>query len=553
MADNETEQVQKYLKKIAVLEEERQTWDIRNQDIADYMMPNRGKFPLTSDQEPNTGTRRDDKIINETATYAMRIPIAGMISGLSSPASEWFRITIEDKDLEKFTPVKEWLETVRKGMRTLFQKSNFYTTLYVVYEEEIGFGTAVVIVESDNDTIVRYRPMTAGEYVLMTNEKGLVDTLGRSFHMTAEQMIEKFGKDKVSDTVRSTHERAPYKWFKVTHFIEPNKDRDDRKLDNLNMAYKSIYIENGQDHFLRKSGYEEQPMMAPRWKVTAQRIYGDGLGSDALGSTIMLQELDKESLKAIYKMVDPPMVGPAAFTDMLDVSAGAFNASSGGAQNDKLESIYDINFNVEQVEAKIERVQNSIGRGFFNDLFLFLQEHPQATATEILEKKAEKVMLLGPVITRQQDELFDPMFERTFGVAYRADYFPLPPTELEGHDLEIEYISQLAIAQRLAGVSGIYDYLAFIGQAAEVQPNVVDKFDGDEAADALAEKLGIPPKIVPGQEVIAQKRQARLKAQIEAKRAEDAAAGAQELKDLSQAKLGDENVLSAIVKPKEGE
>lgn len=549
----EKEKVEKYLKKMKVLEEERQTWDTRNQDIADYMMPNRGKFPSRTDEDPNSGIRRDDNIINETATYAMRIPIAGMISGLSSPASEWFRITIEDKDLEKYGPVKEWLEAVRKGMRSLFQKSNFYTTLYVIYEEEIGFGTAVVMVESDNDTIVRYRPMTAGEYVLMTNEKGLIDTFGRTFHMTAEQMIEKFDKAKLSDTVITTHERTPYKWFKVVHFIEPNKDRDDRKIDDLNMLYKSIYIENGQDHFLSESGYEEQPMMAPRWKVTAQRVYGDGLASDALGSTMMLQELDKESLKAIYKMIDPPMVGPSTFTDTLDVSAGAFNPSSGGAQNDKLESIYNIQFNVEQVEAKIERVQNSIGRGFFNDLFLFLQQHPQATATEILEKKSEKVMLLGPVITRQQDELFDPMFERTFGVAYRADYFPQPPAELEGHDLEIEYISQLAIAQRMAGVSGIYDYLGFIGQAAKVQPNIVDKFDGDEAADALAEKLGIPPKVVPGEEVIAQKRKARARAQMEAKRKEEMAAGVQEMKDLSQAKLGDENVLSAIVKPGEEE
>ncbi len=552
MATNEQEKVQKYLKKMAILEEERETWDNRNQEIADYMMPNRGKFVLNEDS-PNEGVRRDDNIINEAAIFAMRIPIAGMISGLSSPASEWFRITIEDKDLEKHGPVKEWLEAVRKGFMSLFQKSNFYTSLYVVYEEEIGFGTGLVFPEADDDTFVRYNVMTFGEYVLMTNAKGLPTTFGRRYHMTGEQMIEKFGEDKVSDTARTTNDQTPYKWFEVVHFVEPNKDRDDRKIDDLNMLFKSIYIEKGQDHFLRESGFEEQPFMAPRWKVTGQRVYGDGLGSDNIGATMMLQELDKESLKALYKLVDPPLVGPSAFTDTLDISAGAFNPSPTGAQSDQLKSVYDINFNIEHVENKISRVEKSISRGFFNDLFLFLMQNPQATATEILERKSEKVMLLGPVITRQQNELFDPMFERTFGIAQRAEYFPPAPEELEGHELEIEYISQLAIAQRMAGVSGIYDYLGFIGKAAEVQPNIVDKFDGDEAADALAEKLGVPPKIVPGDEIIAKKRQVRAQAQAQARQAQERMAEVQEAKELSETKLGDESALSALVKPKEGE
>lgn len=545
MAEEETN---KYVRQMSILEEERRTWDARNRDISDYILPGRGKYS-TSGDTANDGSRKDEKIINEVAMYAMRIPIAGMISGLSSPASEWFRLGIEDKDLEKYGPVKEWLEIVRQGLRSIYQKSNFYTALYVIYEEEIGFGTGVVIGEYDEETVIRYRVMTAGEYVLSTNDKGLIDTLGRRFHMTAGQMISKFGKGKVSESVRSIVDKNPYKWFEVIHFIEPNTERDDRKIDNLNMPFRSVYVEKGQSDFLSKSGYEEQPMMAPRWKVTAQRVYGDGLGNETLGSTMMLQELDKESLKALYKMVDPPVVGDPSFTHTLDISAGGFNPSpSGGQGGDQLKALYDIDFNIDHVEKKITRVEQQIGRGFFNDLFLYLHQNPNATATEILEKKAEKVMLLGPVITRQQDELYDPLFQRTFGIANRAGYFPLPPPELEGHELEIEYISQLAIAQRMAGVTGIYDYLGFIGEAAAIQPEIVDKFDGDEAADAVAEKLGVPPKVNPGEEIVAEKRQARQEAQAKAQQTDEIMTAIEGAKGLSQAKLDDKNALGELLK-----
>jgi len=542
----EESEAQKYLKKMELLESERTQWDTRNQDITDFQMPGRGKY-MSAGAKANRGEDREDEIVNESSALASRITVAGMIWGLSSPASEWFQIGLIDKDLQKYAPVKEYLQFYQKGLRSVFHRSNFYTAIYPVYEEQVGFGTGVMLAEEDYETLVRYRVMTAGEYVLATDERGLVDTLGRRFHMTARQMVTRFGEGKVSDAVKRKNDTNPYEWFEIVHFIEPNTDRNDRRIDNQNMEYTSIYVDVQSKTPLRKSGYEEKPMFCPRWSVIAQEVYGRGIGNLMLGSSMELQEMEKSSLAALYKLIDPPMVGPAEFVQNVDVSAGAANPSPPGAKIDQFKPLYQISFDIKNVQAKIKEIEGRISRGYFNDLFLFIMSNPNATATEILEKKAEKVILLGPVVTRQQNELFTPCIDRTLGIMQRAGFFPPPPEELEDQPLEIEYISQLAIAQKIASTDGIYSYLAFVKNAAELNPDAADKANTDEAVDEMADLLGVPPKLNRGRDEVAAIRDARSEREMKQQQTLDAMTALQGAEQLSRTDTEGKNALTDLL------
>lgn len=481
----------KYNKYMGVLEDERSSWDVSNKDISTYILPSRGRW-LQDGNEPNYGGNKHEDVYNEVGIHAIRIPVAGMIHGLSSPVSDWFQFSIGDKDLMKFGPVKKHLGIMADGYKALFQKSNFYTSLYVIYEEEIGFGQAVALIDEDFETLIHFNVLTAGEYVLNADNKKRINTLGRRYFSQLGSMADKFGIQNLSEGSQSEYKTNPFAWKKVMHFVEPNKKHDDRMLDSF--AYDSIYFETGKDEPLLKSGYHEKPFVSPRFRQTAENVYGYGLGRDTIGGIKGIQSMEEDSYLAISRGADPPLMGHSSFINMLDTSAGAFNPVSDAAKMEGLRSIYEkVDFDHEAVETKIERVEGKVSTGFFNDLFLYLMNNPNATATEILERKAEKVILLGPVITRQQTELFQPTFERVHGIATRANYFPPPPPELEGHELEIEYISQLAIAQRMSMMDSVYAYIGLAGQLQTLDMNhpVNDNVDVDKVMEESSERLGV--------------------------------------------------------------
>ena len=72
-----------------------------------------------------------------------------MMAGATSPARPWFRLSSSDQDLDRYQPVKIWLDDIAKGMNMVFQKSNTYRALHQVYEELGAFGTAATIVLPD--------------------------------------------------------------------------------------------------------------------------------------------------------------------------------------------------------------------------------------------------------------------------------------------------------------------------------------------------------------------------------------------------------------------
>lgn len=200
-------------------------------------------------------------------------------------------------------------------------------------------------------------------------------------------------------------------------------------------------------------------------------------------------------------------------------------------------------------------VQERIQRGFFTDLFLMLANQPtrsNVTATEIAERHEEKLLMLGPVLERLEGELLDPLIERTFAILLRAEALPPPPPVLSGRLLDIEYVSILAQAQKLVGVTGIQQFSGFVGGIAAVRPEVLDKVDFDAMVDEYAEIVGVPPKLILPPEAVAKLRAERARAQ----QMQTAMAMGQQMaegaKTLSQADLDGNNALSVLTGRQQG-
>ncbi len=527
----------KLLTRWGQLKSERSSWWGHWKEISDYLLPRSGRFFI---QDRNKGWKRHNNIYDNTGTRCLRVLAAGMMSGMTSPARPWFRLTTADGDLAKYAPVKLWLNQVTGLMHTVFQKSNTYRSLHSIYEELGAFGTAASLVMPNFHRVIHHYPLTAGEYALATNWEGEVTTLYREFQKTVHELVAEFGIDNVSPTVKGMYDRGNLdQWVTVIHCIEPRTDRDPSKIDNRNMAWKSVYFEVGArpDQVLRESGFRRFPALCPRWATSGGDIYGNSPGMEALGDMKQLQHEQLRKAQGIDYKTKPPLQVPASMKNRdVETLPGGVSYVDMAGPNNAIRTAFEVNIDLSHLLADIQDVRERIRGAFYADLFLMLanQSDTRMTATEVAERHEEKLLMLGPVLERLQNELLDPLIELTFDQIMEAGILPPPPQELQGQDINVELVSMLAQAQRAIGVNSVDRLIGHIGNlaAAKGDLSVWDKFDSDKDIDGYAEMLGVNPEIiVPDDQVqaIRQQRAQQQAAQQQAAMLNQAADSAQKL------------------------
>lgn len=548
-------------RRMSQLRTERQkSWDPTWRDLSDFILPNVGDALR---QEVNDGRRRDQHIINSTATRAVTVLQGGMSSGLTSASRPWFKLATPDPGLMEFGPVKVWMHQAEQALREVFVKSNLYNVLPTVYGELGVFGTAPMAAMPDNQGLVRFYPFTVGSYYLANSSRQITDTLYRELKLTARQLAQQFGEDALSVKTRQLLASNPEAWVDICHAIEPNDDRKAGLDDNRNMPFRSVYWEKASDRaqVLRVSGFKQNPVMAPRWEVNGQSVYGHGPGIVALGDTKALQTLEKRKLEMVEKGVRPPMTAPESLRNQrMSILPGdvTYVNVGQGMQGFVPTMVVDPSW-VSVLRGEIQAHEQRIDAAFFVDLFLMISQMDTVrTAMEIAARKEEKMLMLGPVLERLNDELLDPLIDRVFGMMLEQSaprwagllpgkpMLPPPPEELAGIDLRVEYISILAQAQKALGVSSIERTVAFAGNLVGVAPEVLDKLNLEQAIDEYAAMIGTTPTIIRSDDEVAQIRQARAQAQAQQQQMEQAGQAIQAAKLLSETQITDDTALGAL-------
>lgn len=552
----------------AQMDNERASFVQHWRDISDHVLPRRSRFSIT---DANRGDKRNQKIIDSTATLAARTLRSGMMSGVTSPARPWFRLTTPDPDLAEFGAVKSWLHLVQQGMTTSYLRSNLYNILPVMYGDLGVFGTAPVSIEEDfSGDVIHTKSFPIGSYMIAKDDKGKVNTFFREFRMTVAQIVESFGKrdlktgaylwDNMSIHIKNQYDQGNYQtWIDVSHIIMPNKDYDPRKPNSKFKKFLSYYYESGtnysivgqeKDMYLRESGYDYFPILCPRWETTGEDVYGTSCpGMEALGDIKQLQHGEKRIMEAVDKMIRPPMKAPSALKGQTaSILPGdiTYVDEIGGAS---FSPAYQVQFRIQEMEQKQDQIRNRIQRVFFEDLFLMLaqSDRRQITAREIEERHEEKLLALGPVLEQLNQDFLDPLTDIAFDIHVRQGLIPPPPPELEGMDLKIEYISIMAQAQKMLGVSGVERFTGFVGQMASFDPSVLDKIKADQIADVYGDMLSIPPSIIRTDEEVQALRNERAQAQQKQEQMAAIQQATVAAKNLGQTPIEDDNALGAIL------
>jgi len=487
--------------KIAGMRNKRYSWFLHWRELADYILPRRYRWLVTTNQT-SRGSPLNGNIVDSTGTLAARVLASGMMAGITSPTRPWFKLKIEG--FEDDYEVGAWLSEVEKRMGRVFQESNFYTSMGVMYFDLVVFGSACIIIYEDYENVIHCCNPCLGEYFFELDYKFEVNTVAREFTMTYDQIFEQFGERNVSDDVRrsqngqaglGTREKL------IMHIIEPNNNNHDVVPELF--PWREVYWEVGgqRDKLLSSKGFYDWPCMTPRWDVTANDPYGRSPGMDALGDVKQLQQEQRRKAQAIDKMVNPPLVMDVQLKNQpASVLPGGVTYVAGlTSGREAAKPLYMVDPKIGELRADISDVQQRVRITFQNDLFTGITDlQTVRTATEIDARREEKLVLLGPVLERILGEGLGKAIDRVWGIMWRGRLLPNPPMSLAGQptNIQVDYVSMLASAQRGLATAAIEKLWGFAGNLSAVNPAVLAKLDPYETIDQYGEALGVSPKLI---------------------------------------------------------
>lgn len=551
----------------ATLELERSTYIAHWRELSEFMLPRRSRFYVT---DVNKGDKRNQKIIDGTATECADILAAGLQSGMTNPAQEWFKLTVPDPQLAEDPNVKAWLFDVQTRMEKVFVRSNIYNKFPILYKDAGVFATGAMGVFEDDEQVIRAYDFPLGSFCIGLDEKCRPRIFTRVFRWRVSQIVKAWGhvdpKTGLADfqrggpTTLSEFVQTAWKvegrrdeWVDLCHIVQPNESWDSQKIEPRYRRYEELYYEIGTHDagFLERKGYDEWPILCARWETAGEDSYGTtSPGMKALGDVKQLQYNEKKKAQAIEKKLNPPLKGPGELKNQrVSTLAGDITYTNERTGQAGLQPIYQVDFDINDVRQDQAEIRDRIKKYFKADLFLMLSDSDRRdqTAREVEEKHEEKLLALGPTFGQLTEDVLDPLIERTFGVMHRQGLIPEPPPELHGVALTVEYVSVIAQAMASVRLSGLDRFAGAVQQLAQEIPDVLDRFNADEWIGEYAEGAGVAPKVLRTVEEAQQLRDARNQANARAQAADNAQKTTAAAKNLGQAPVTGNSALASLV------
>jgi hypothetical protein len=412
--------------------------------------------------------------------------------------------------------VAKFFNDASETMYATLANSNFYQQIHEGYLDLGAIGNACVYEDEDYKDTVRFYARHPREVYIVEDDREEVTMVYRKFPMTAWQAYVFFGEANCGKAVlKAVLEDKDYgKSFDFVHYVTIRHKRDPRKKDKFNKPFASWWVSLADKKILKEGGYEEFPYFYPRFYKNSSETYGYGPTYACYPSIKRLNNATELYEAAAYQDAYPPWLAEHdGLMGTLDLRKDAVNYQKQPLSQGQAVQSLKHDRNIQVGIDYMDRKEKNIKQAFFVDLFLMLANQGNMTATEVIERTQEKMLILGPVLGRLQNELLNPIIYRTFNILMRRGKLGKIPAVLDGVDWDVVYVSPLAKAQRALQAKDIQTFLAVVAQIAKMAPQVFDKIDSDMAVDKLARVYAVDPDIIFSDDEVQATRQSRAKQQ----------------------------------------
>lgn len=483
-----------------------QTW----RDCFDYSYPLRGSGFSGEIVDAAHGQSKRAELLDGTSTDACNLLTASVQSGLTPSNAMWAEMYVSNAtDADR-----RWLHDASVTQWEAIHASNFDAVALECMLDMVAAGWFAMYIDEDpqgGGYLFEQWPISE-LFVATSVPGGPIDVVYRAYRNTAMQVVAEFG-DRCSQTVRDLAEKKPQTPVDLVRAIYPRKVYALGAALGRNKPIASCTIERDSKTLLRESGYDEMPVIVPRWTLLPQSVYPVGPMFDALPDTRELNDLTFLEKAATEMAVAPPLkVADDGVINPRMVKIGPRKIIVVNSM-DSIEPLYD-GARLDIAWTSKDALQKAIRRTLMADQ-LQPQDGPAMTATEVHIRMQLVRQLLGPRYGRLQSEYLNPLVKRCFGIAFRAGAFPMPPDTLRDKLIGVKYGSPLARAQQLEEVTGIERLYANAGAMATAKgsADVFDRLDDDEALAHMGRALGVPTKVMRSEEDVLKLRKMRAEAQ----------------------------------------
>ena len=392
------------------------------QDTAKYFLPT--KTDITT--QKTAGDNKDIFQLFDSTTVVSLDNFANILNGtLTNKSSPWFKVSVQDDELSNDDKVKEWLDDVTKKIWNEIYNpaSNFEIAHYENLQAFGCFGNIGMKIEEGKNNLYNFKALHIRTYAINENDEGKVDTCILTIPMQARQIIDKFRNIegvKIPEVIIKANEKTPYENFEIKLVIMPRKNKDLEKTDFLNMPFVGYWVDFQNKTIISETGFNTFPVAFGRGTKSSGEIYGVGRAILALADARTLNRMTSDYLEASEKSLKPPLIVNAEFEKQLDLTPLSTNYVRGIlGQGRAVEPIIDTKGFQPTVELMLNR-QESIRKIFFLDKLVVLDD-PRATATQILELRAESYRIMGSIATSIAEYL-ENILNRCFDIIFKKSY-----------------------------------------------------------------------------------------------------------------------------------
>lgn len=501
------------MKRLETLKTKRQLVETPWKKAYDNTYPLRGELiandSATADSAASSAAGKNSRIYDSTLRNSSRMLASALFSGLTPANSRWFSQSVINVDDDES---KKWLDNASDTIWKNIHNCNFDTAGYESFIDYVIAGMFPMYIEPGNANEGKLYNFSlwplASCYFSDSTGKGMIDTVYRVLKLTAEQAFKEYG-DECSDETKKNAIEKPDEPVEILWAIYPRKV--DPK-DVITLPIASDHVDIKTKKFLRRAGYNEMPVVVPRWMPIPGSVYSLGIVDDALPDHLTVNEVKLYVLSnadlaiaGMWGAVDDGVLNPKT------IKVGPRKIVFMTSKDNFFPLQPSGRFDVAALE--IKDLQGQIKATLLSDQ-LHPDQGPAMTATEVHMRAQIIRQLLGPMYGRLQSEYMIQVVNRCFGIAVRAkdnSVLGIPPEAIAGRMSNVTFQSPLAKAQKLDDVAAMDRIEGMLGSLVKLQiPGPLDNYDWDEAVRVKADLLGVPAKLIIDEDIVKQNRQKRI-------------------------------------------
>ncbi len=418
---------------------------------------------------------------------------SSIFSEVTPPWSKWFDLRAGINANQADEELQRSLTDISECLKNNLNQSTFSVEIHQCFLDLVTVGTACLLFEESRlgeKSAFHFTAVPLSEIYVDEGYSGRLDTTFRHCQMPLTTLMQRFENAAALVDGKILKDKNPADiYIPVIECVVPRLSGGYDYTAFIEKDVDDLFA--GEEHFLLKQGFfETSPFITFRWVKAAGEVYGRSPVMKALPDIKTANKVVELILKnatiavtGIWQAEDDGVLNPAN----IRLIPGTIIPKAVGSKGlTPLQPAGD--FDVSQLI--LEDLRARIRHALLTDKLGQVQS-TQMTATEVLERSAEMVRILGATYGRLQTELLTPLIERALSILRRRG--EIPQLYLDGRLVGVDYQSPIASLQTQQQASNA---ISFMRSLIDMNVDALQMVDVLGFAKWLATRLNVPVSFI---------------------------------------------------------